>query len=86
MAQIDGAPESDGGDSEIEAGGTVALVLEGPITDFSEAERPSVRNMRARANPYYATARLYSEADRGAMHVAMADDAVLLGPARAPGP
>jgi 3-methylcrotonyl-CoA carboxylase alpha subunit len=29
------------------------------------------------------TVALYSEADRGAMHVAMADEAVLLGPARA---
>jgi len=29
------------------------------------------------------TVAVYSEADRGAMHVAMADDAVLLGPARA---
>src|ERR1700676_3121962 len=29
------------------------------------------------------TAAVYSEADRGAMHVAMADEAVLLGPARA---
>src|ERR1700756_5821704 len=29
------------------------------------------------------TVALYSEADRGAMHVGLADDAVLLGPARA---
>src|ERR1700760_4347121 len=29
------------------------------------------------------TVAVYSEADRGAMHVAMADDAALLGPARA---
>ena len=28
------------------------------------------------------TVAVYSEADRGATHVAMADDAVLLGPAR----
>src|SRR6201986_3184980 len=29
------------------------------------------------------TVAVYSEADRGALHVAMADDAVLLGPSRA---
>ena len=35
-AEIDGVPEDDGGDGEIEAGGAVALVFEGPIADFAE--------------------------------------------------
>ena len=36
-AEIDGVPEDDGGDGEIEAGGTVALVFESPVADFAEA-------------------------------------------------
>ena len=35
--EIDGIPEDDGGDGEIETGGAVALILEGPIADFAEA-------------------------------------------------
>ena len=37
MAEIDGVPENDGGNGEVEAGGAIALVLEGPIADFAEA-------------------------------------------------
>ena len=36
-AEIDGVPENDGGDGEIEAGGAVALVFEGAVADFAEA-------------------------------------------------
>ena len=36
-AEIDGVPEDDGGDGEIEAGSAVALVFEGPIPDFAKA-------------------------------------------------
>src|SRR5271157_1016838 len=36
-AEIDGIPENDGGDGEIEAGSAVALVFEGPVPDFPEA-------------------------------------------------
>ena len=35
--EIDGVPEDNGGDGEIEAGGAVALVFEGPVADFAEA-------------------------------------------------
>ena len=36
-AEIDGVPEDDGGDGEVEAGCAVALVFEGAVTDFAEA-------------------------------------------------
>src|SRR5208337_1828105 len=36
-AEIDGVPKDDGGDSEVEAGDAVALVLEGAVADFAEA-------------------------------------------------
>ena len=36
-SEIDGVPEDDGGDGEIEAGGAVALVFERPVADFAEA-------------------------------------------------
>ena len=35
-AEIDGVPEDDGGDGEIEAGSAIALIFEGPIADFAE--------------------------------------------------
>src|SRR6202140_1667186 len=43
----------------------------------------AVRVIRAAKAMGLRTVAVYSEADRGAMHVAMADEAVLLGPARA---
>ena len=36
-AEIEGVPENDGGDDEIEARGAIALVFERAITDFAEA-------------------------------------------------
>ena len=36
-AEIEGVPENDGGDGEIEARGAIALVFERAITDFAEA-------------------------------------------------
>ncbi len=35
--EIAGVPEDDGGDDQVEAEGTVLLVLERPVTDFTEA-------------------------------------------------
>ena len=35
--KIDGIPEDDGCDGEIEARGPVSLIFKGPITDFTEA-------------------------------------------------
>ncbi len=35
--EIDGVPENDGGDGEIEAGGAIALIFESPVADFAEA-------------------------------------------------
>ena len=43
----------------------------------------AVRVMRTAAAMGLRTIAVYSEADRNAMHVTMADEAVLLGPARA---
>jgi len=34
VAEVDGVPEDDGGDREVEAGGTVALVFEGAVPDL----------------------------------------------------
>ncbi len=34
--EVAGVPEDDGGDDQIEAGGAVLLVLECPVTDFTE--------------------------------------------------
>ena len=36
-AKIDGVPEDDGGDAEIETRSAIALVFEGPIADFAKA-------------------------------------------------
>ena len=35
VVEVDGVPEDDGGDREVEAGGTVALVFEGAVPDIS---------------------------------------------------
>jgi hypothetical protein len=35
VAEVDGVPEDDGGDREVEAGGTVALVFEGAVPDLA---------------------------------------------------
>src|SRR6202011_2514616 len=43
----------------------------------------AVRAIRTAKAMGLRTVAVYSEADRGAMHVAMADEAILLGPARA---
>src|SRR5512142_3063103 len=50
------------------------------IANLGEVAVRVIRTARARG---LRTVALYSEADRDAMHVAMADQAVLLGPARA---
>ena len=34
VVEVDGVPEDDGGDREVEAGGTVALVFEGAVPDL----------------------------------------------------
>jgi hypothetical protein len=34
-AEVDGVPEDDGGDREVEAGGTVALIFEGAVPDLA---------------------------------------------------
>ena len=34
VGEVDGVPEDDGGDREVEAGGTVALVFEGAVPDL----------------------------------------------------
>jgi len=34
VAEIDRIPKDDGGDDEIEAGGSVALIFEGAVADF----------------------------------------------------
>ncbi len=36
-AEIDGIPEGDGRDGEIEPGSPVSLIFEGAVTDFAEA-------------------------------------------------
>ena len=36
-AEIDGVPEDDGGDGQVQPRGTVALILEGAVSDFSMA-------------------------------------------------
>ena len=35
VAKVDGVPEDDSGDREVEAGGTVALVFEGAVPDLA---------------------------------------------------
>jgi hypothetical protein len=35
VAEVDGVPEDDGGDREVQAGGTVALVFEGAVPDLA---------------------------------------------------
>ena len=35
VLEVDGVPEDDGGDREVEAGGTVALVFEGAVPDLA---------------------------------------------------
>ena len=34
--EVAGVPEDDGGDDQVEAGGAVLLVLEGPVADFTQ--------------------------------------------------
>src|SRR5208282_5119716 len=50
-AEIGGVPQDDGGDGEIEAGGAVALVLEGPIADFARRWKNAARARALRASP-----------------------------------
>lgn len=49
--EIDGVPENDGGDHEIEAGSPVALVFESPIRDFAEPMKEHNPLERPRRNP-----------------------------------